>query len=71
LICFNEGISLMGLIADSDELDILDSPNVIDLIAFKWDCYGRNHHIFGSIMHCVYLTFFTGYVYFVYLVYDD
>ena len=33
----NEGVSLMDLCCESDELDIFESKNFHDLIKFKWD----------------------------------
>jgi len=47
----NEGVSFMGLIAHSDELDIFNTKSLIDLIEFKWNQYGMRHHFVGCMMH--------------------
>ena len=57
----------MDLIAESDEIELFDSQQIIDVISFKWECYGRDHHIFGSLMHFLYVLLFVLYVNFVYL----
>ena len=57
----------MQMVASSDELEIFDSKNLQDLILFKWECYGRNHHLFGSFMHAVYTVIFVLYVNYIYL----
>ena len=55
------------MVAGSDELDIFDSQNLQDLILFKWESYGRKHHLFGAFMHLVYTTIFVLYVNYIYL----
>lgn len=60
----------MALISESDEIELFDSQQIIDVISFKWECYGRDHHIFGSLMHFMYVLLFVLYVNFVYL-YND
>jgi hypothetical protein len=43
---------------------------MVDMITFKWECFGRNHHIFGCIMHVAYLVIFVLYVDRVYVHHD-
>jgi len=71
MICHNEGTSLMDLISGSDEIEIFDCEQVINIITYKWETYGKDHHIFGSVMHFIYITLFMLYVNFVYLQYDE
>jgi hypothetical protein len=66
-ICYNEGISFMDAISNSDEIEMFDSQQIKDIISFKWESYGRDHHIFGSFMHFLYVLLFILYVNFVYL----
>lgn len=34
----------------------------MDIISYKWDAYGRDHHIFGSIMHAFYVFLVGAYI---------
>lgn len=70
IILMNEGIDLMGIIAESDEITIFDSQNIMDIIDFKWNTFGKSHHKFGFIMHMVYVLLIMLYVNFTYC-YDD
>ena len=61
----------MDIISGSDEIELFDSKLIIDVITFKWECYGRDHHVFGSMMHFLYVLLFILYVNFVYLYNDN
>ena len=57
-----EGVSLSNLFIDSDELEIFDTPCIQEVIQYKWDTYGMRFHIFGFIMHLVYVVIINIYV---------
>ena len=63
----NKGVSIIGTLSESDELEIFDSVVVQTLIKYKWMKYGRAHHLFSSFMHLLYFLIFTYYVKRVYL----
>jgi hypothetical protein len=52
----------MGLISDSDELDIFHTPPLMQIIEFKWNLFGRKHHMFGFFFHFFYVGVFIIYV---------
>ena len=58
----NEDVSLMGLCAETEELDIFEPDPFKDIIDFKWKMYGRRHHLFGMYMHLLYTTMLNIYV---------
>lgn len=58
----NEGISLMKLCCESDELEIFDSENFIQLIEYKWEQFGRNLHLRGCCLHFMYVIILMVYV---------
>ena len=60
----NEGVSLMQTSIDAapKELEIFDSDNLQKVIKFKWDKYTRSIHMFGCIMHFLYITLLILYV---------
>ena len=58
----NEDVSLMGLCADTEELEIFEPDPFKDIIDFKWRMYGRKHHLLGMYMHLLYTTMLNIYV---------
>jgi hypothetical protein len=58
----NEDVSLMSLCGETDELEIFNTESLQQVIKFKWDKYGRNHHLFGCIMHHFYTIIMIIYV---------
>ena len=50
----NEGVSLMSLAGESEQLSIFDTESLNQVIQFKWINYGKSHHVFGCIMHFLY-----------------
>lgn len=62
-----QDVSLMGLLCESEELEIFDQKVIEDIINFKWDNYARNWHYTGAVMHLFYVTVFTIYIYSVYV----
>ena len=57
-----ECIDFMGIIAGGDEIEIFDSKNIVDVITSKWETFGKNHHIFGSLVHTLYVLLIGAYV---------
>jgi hypothetical protein len=62
-----EEVSLMGLLCESEELEVFDQKVIEDIITFKWDNYARSWHLKGAIMHLFYLSAFTTYIFSVYV----
>jgi hypothetical protein len=58
----NEETSLMSLCGDTEELAIFQTQSIQTLIQFKWDKYGRNHHLLGCLMHMFYTLILIIYV---------
>ena len=67
----NEGVSLMHLCQDTEELEIFDTPSLQQVIQYKWDTYGRQHHVLGCAMHMLYTLILIIYVKNAYLVVND
>jgi hypothetical protein len=63
----NDDISLTGLAADSDELEIFHTDCFQHMITFKWDLYGRRHHLLGCFTHFFYVLMIILFVNQVYL----
>ena len=56
----------MQAISESDELEIFETDMVVDLIDYKWECYARNRHIFGFMIHLCYIFSMFYYIRIVY-----
>ena len=41
----NTDSSLMQLFAETDELEIFESESIQAMIQYKWDSYGKKHHL--------------------------
>jgi hypothetical protein len=67
----NEEITLMGLCGDTEELEIFETDALQQVIQFKWDKYGRNHHLLGCLMHMFYTLILIIYVKNSYLVENE
>ena len=63
----NENIDFMGLCEDSDQLDIFETESIKELIQYKWNNFGRKFHMFGCLMHFVYMATISLYVLEVYI----
>ena len=63
----NDGVSLMTLAAESDELDIFDCLTFQQLIKFKWDTFAWALHMRGCVMHFFYLFIMILYINSVYI----
>ena len=63
----NEGVSLMALAADTEEMSIFNTSSFSIFIQYKWEQYGQKHHIFGSAMHLLYTIIIIIYVNRIYL----
>jgi hypothetical protein len=58
----NEEVSLMQLCAETDELEIFETDALKDIIDYKWNCYGRRHHMLGMATHMLYTAMINIYV---------
>jgi len=67
----NSDCNLMGLICDTEELEIFDTRSIGHLVEFKWNAYAFKHHIFGCCMHGFYITMFIIYINVVYINYSE
>ena len=61
----------MHLCQDTEELEIFDTPSLQQVIQYKWDTYGRQHHVLGCAMHMLYTLILIIYVKNAYLVEND
>lgn len=52
----------MQLCGETEELEIFETEALQQVIQFKWDTYGRNHHLLGCIMHLFYTFILILYV---------
>ena len=58
---------LPAILADSNELSHFSSPQIIDLIDYKWNMYGFRFHLLGTVVHLSYLVVLFIYNYWVYV----
>lgn len=58
----NEDVSLMTVTYESDELEIFESENLVNLIRYKWDTFAQRLHMRGAIMHFIYLVVMMIYI---------
>ena len=62
IVYHNDDISLMQLCGETEELEIFETDAMQQVIQFKWDKYGRNHHLLGCVMHLFYTFILIVYV---------
>ena len=58
----NKEVSLMALAADTEEIEVFQTDALVNLIRFKWESYGKRHHLVGCVMHFFYTLVFIIYV---------
>jgi hypothetical protein len=63
----NEEKNILALCAGSDEIIMFKSEPLQDLIKFKWDSYGQNFHLFGCLIHIIYIIILFVYTDMVYV----
>ena len=63
----NSDVNFMGLLNETEELEIYETQTIQELIQFKWDKYARKHHIFGCMMHLFYIFTLVLYINIVYI----
>ena len=54
--------SLMDLIGDTDQIEILQTKAVQDLISFKWENFGKKFHYLAAFVHIIYVAFYLIYL---------
>jgi hypothetical protein len=63
----NADKNILALCASSDELKMFNSEPLLDLIKFKWDSYGQRFHLFGCLIHIIYIIILFVYTDMVYV----
>lgn len=63
----NEGISLLESLSSSDQGECFHAESIQQLIDFKWEAYGRQHHLLGCVMHFIYCLTVIEYVFVTYI----
>ena len=58
----NEGLGLMNLCAINDELEKFQAESLTQLIQYKWETFGRQHHFIGCIMHFINTLLIIAYI---------
>ena len=64
---YNTDVNFMGLLNESEELEIYDTTTIQELIEFKWERYARTHHVVGCFMHILYICTLVVYINIVYI----
>lgn len=54
------------MIKDIEEMDVFKSSSLINLIDFKWETTGQGHHLYGFIIHMLYMGTLVYYTYDIY-----
>lgn len=63
----NEGMSIMSLCKDTEELEIFSTASVQQLIEFKWETSAKLHHVISCIMHFFYILTLVIYINLIYI----
>jgi hypothetical protein len=58
----NEGLNLLEVFNEGNELDIFECKSVQNLIAFKWNSHAYRTHLTGFIAHFIYVIIMCEYV---------
>ena len=66
-LLINEGISLMDLCTQNDQIDVFESGNFIKLLKFKWASFARSLHMVGFAAHIFYVAVLMMYIYQIYI----
>lgn len=63
----NEDVSLLSLVAVSDEQSLFETYGLNELITFKWGQYAYKFHLVGCFFHFAYLAIMLVYVNAIYI----
>lgn len=58
----NEDVRLTKILASTENIQILSTKPIQAMIKFKWDLYGKNHHLFSLWFHFLYTLIIIVYV---------
>lgn len=58
----NQGVLLSSILASVQHIDELSTPPVETMIKFKWDLYGKKHHLYSLWFHALYTLIVIIYV---------
>lgn len=51
----NRDVQLMDMMRNTHDIGIFRAEKVVEVIDYKWDRYGSNHHTIGFSNHCFYI----------------
>ena len=63
----NEGVSILEMCSQSDEINIFLSDCLQEFIQFKWNAFAMNFHLVGLFMHLLYMFILVQYIILVYI----
>ena len=63
----NEDVSFLGKCTDSDELSMFECNSLNEMIEFKWERFGFQHHLVGFLVHAFQMILVIIYVQWIYL----
>ena len=63
----NEGIDFFQNSINCNQLEIFNVENFNVLLQYKWDAFGKNHHLIGFFFHMSYMLVLTVYTYLIYI----
>ena len=63
----NEGVSLMKMCTESEQLDIFEVSNFTEITQYRWNRYGLYYYLIGFIFHIYYIVLQLIYVHAVYI----
>ena len=63
----NEGLNLLEVFNEGNELDIFECLSVKNLLTFKWNSHAFKSHLVGCIAHFFYVTFQMIYINAIYI----
>ena len=63
----NKGISFVEICTESEEIDLFLCESLQEIISYKWNHYGKAHHLVGFSFHILYMVVMILYVNAVYI----
>ena len=58
----NEDISMVSLLSETEELEVFHTDSIQQMLDYKWETFGKDHHILGCFMHLFYTLMVILYV---------
>lgn len=66
-VLLNDDIPSVKIISESDEFNIFKTESMKNFIEYKWREIGFGHHLWGAIIHVIFLVFIAVYTNTVYI----